>query len=131
MCISSFARSHFVDVWVTEAHVSSRFYRWSFWRCAECGCGSGQQLDDVAVARLALAVTAPSYFISPRVWSDRGKAAVHQHGRPGEVARLRRREENDRLSDLARVRGPAQRRRGPQLLQPVAERADGTVGPGG
>jgi hypothetical protein len=38
-----------------------------------------------------------SYFISPHVWSDRGKAAVHHHGRAGEVARLRRREENDRL----------------------------------
>src|SRR3954466_14783306 len=106
MCISSFARSNFVDVWVTEARVSSRFYRWSFWRCAECGCGSGQQLDDVAVARLiALAMTAASYFIIPPVWSDRGKAAVHQHGRPGDVARLRRREENDRLGDLGRVRG--------------------------
>src|SRR4029077_10936343 len=39
--------------------VSSRFYRWSFWRYAECGCGSGQQLDDVAVARpITWAVTA-------------------------------------------------------------------------
>src|SRR5260370_12516881 len=80
---------------------------------------------------ITLAVTATSYFISPRVWSDRGKAAVHQHGRTGEVARLRRREENDRLGDLARVRGPAQRRRGAQLLQPVGERADGPVGAGG
>src|SRR5258707_2718705 len=61
----------FVDVWVTEARVSSRFYRWSFWRCAECGCGSGQQPDDLAAARLiTLAVTATSHFISPRVWSD-------------------------------------------------------------
>jgi hypothetical protein len=66
-----------------------------------------------------------------RVWSDRGIAAVHRHGRTGEVARLRRREENDRLGDLARVRGPAQRRRGAQLFQPVAERAGGTVGGGG
>jgi hypothetical protein len=65
-----------------------------------------------------------------RIWSDRGKAAVHQHGRAGDVARFRRREENDRLGDLARVRGPAQRRRGGQLLQPVGERADGTVGAG-
>src|SRR5258708_4992288 len=64
----------------------------------ECGCGSGQQLDDVAMPRLiALAVTATSYFISPRVWSDRGKAAVHQYGCTGEVARPRGREENDRL----------------------------------
>src|SRR3979490_3412222 len=132
MCISSFARSHFLWTSGSPKRVSSRFYRWSFWRCAQCGGGSGQQLDDVAVARLiALAMTAASYFISPRLWSDRGKAAVHQHGRTGEVARLRRREENDRLGDLGRVRGPAQRRRGAQLLQPVAERADGTVGAGG
>src|ERR1700751_1656899 len=86
----------------------------------------------LAVAPLiTLAATAKSYFISPLVWSDRGKAAVHQRGCTGEVARLRRREENDRLGDLGRVRGPAQRCGGAQLFQPVAERADRTVGPGG
>src|ERR1700741_3427737 len=94
------------------------------WKHAECGCGSGQQLDDAAVSRpITLAVTAKSYLISLRVWSDRGKAAVHQHGRTGEVARLRRREENDHLGDLARARGPAPRRRGAPLLPPVAARA--------
>src|ERR1700739_45703 len=120
-----------MDVRVTEARVESLLSLLS-WSYAECGCGSGQQLDDVAMARLnTLTETAKSYLISLRVWSDRGKAAVHQHGRTGEVARLRRREENDHLGDLARVRGPAQRRRGAQLLQPVAERAGGTVGAGG
>src|ERR1700751_2749513 len=83
----------------------------------------------LAVAPLiTLAATAKSYFISPLVWSDRGKAAVHQHGCTGEVARLRRREENDRLGDLGRLRGPAQRRRGAQLLQPILGRAARTGG---
>src|SRR5215467_1591574 len=53
---------------------------------------------------------------SRRHWSERGVAAVHHHGRAGDVARLRRREENDGLGDLARLSGPAQRCQSEELL---------------
>src|SRR5262245_867896 len=78
-----------------------------------------------------LAVKAPRWSIWLRDRSDRGKAAVDRYGRAGEVARLRRREEDDRLGDLGRVCGPAQQCLGTQLLQRVAECADGTAGSGG
>src|SRR5215471_4379191 len=64
-------------------------------------------------------------------WSDRGVAAVHRQGRAGYVARLWRREENNSLGDLARVRGSAQRCRGAQLFQRVAERAGSALRAGG
>src|SRR6516225_9781794 len=90
-----------------------------------------KKLDDMAAARLITGAAGSEMLHQAACWSDRGKTAVHRYGRTGEIARLGRREENDRLGDLGRVRGPAQRCREAQLFQPVAEHADGTVSAGG
>src|SRR5215813_6220178 len=47
-------------------------------------------------------------FFTRKHWSDRGVAAVYRQGCAGNVTRLWRREENDCLCDLGRVRGSAQ-----------------------
>jgi len=70
---------------------------------------TGSMTSLLARLSLRLAVTATSYFICPRVWSDRGKGRrPPARSQPVRLARLRRREEKTIASAIsARVRGPA------------------------